>query len=82
MLREDLTAAEIEHERDEAVIDFHSFRALRVTQCILSGKSSRVVMATVRLSSESLLDRYTKIPQHAITECVDSVPMPMLLHIA
>jgi hypothetical protein len=44
----------------------------------MSGKSSRVVMETVRLSSEALLARYTKIPQAAIAELVDAVPMPRL----
>lgn len=46
---------------------------------VLEDKSSRVVMATVRLSRESRLDRYSRIPQHAITCCLDSVPVPQLL---
>ena len=59
MLRLDLSAAGIAHERDGAVIDFHSFRCYRVTQAIMSGRSSRVVMETVRLSSEALFARVT-----------------------
>jgi integrase len=78
ILRADLAAAGIAHERDGAVIDFHSFRCYRVTRAIMSGKNSRVVMGTVRLSSEALLARYTKIPQAAIAELVDAVPMPRL----
>ena len=78
MLRLDLAAAGIAHERDGAVIDFHSFRCYRVTQAIMSGRSSRVVMETVRLSSEALLARYTKIPQAAIADLVEAVPVPRL----
>jgi hypothetical protein len=79
MVRGDLEAAGINYKRpDGAVIDFHSFRALRVTKCILSGASSRVVMSTVRLSSESLLARYTKISQEDIAARVDAVPLPSL----
>jgi integrase len=70
MLRADLAAAGIAHERDGAVIDFHSFRCYRVTKAIMSGRSGRVVMETVRLSSEALLARYNKIPQAAITDLV------------
>jgi hypothetical protein len=64
--------------RTGATIDFHSFRSYRVTKAIMSGKNSRVVMETVRLSSESLLARYTKIPQAAIADLVDAVPVPRL----
>jgi integrase len=78
MLRADLKAAGIDDKRGDCVIDFHSFRALRVTKCLLSGKSSRVVMQTVRLSSEALLARYAKIPLSEVAECVDAVPMPTL----
>ena len=78
MLRLDLAAAGIAHERDGAMIDFHSFRCYRVTQAIMSGRSSRVVMETVRLSSEALLARYTKIPQAAIADLVEAVPVPRL----
>jgi integrase len=60
MLRADLEAAGIAHERDGAVIDFHSFRCYRVTKAIRSGRSSHVVMETVRLSSEALLARTPK----------------------
>jgi hypothetical protein len=56
------------------VIDFHSFRCYRVTKAIMSGRSSRVVMETVRLSSEALLARYAKIPKAAIADLVDAVP--------
>jgi hypothetical protein len=59
----DLEAAGIEHKRDNAVIDFHSFRCYRVTRCIMSGASSPVVMSAVRLSSESLLAQYSKISE-------------------
>ncbi len=44
MLRDDLTAAGIDHERGDAQIDFHSFRCYRVTKAILTGASSRVVL--------------------------------------
>ena len=81
MLRADLEAAGINHHRGDAVIDFHSFRAMRVTKAILSGKPSRLVMAAVRLSSESLLDRYTKISTAEINDLVDAVPMPNLLRV-
>jgi hypothetical protein len=78
MLRLDLAAAEIAHERDGAVIDFHSFRCYRVTKSIMSGRSSRVVMEAVRLSSEALLQRYTKISQAAITNLIEAVLVPRL----
>ena len=67
--------------RGDAVIDFHSFRAMRVTKAILSGKPSRLVMAAVRLSSESLLDRYSKISTAEINDLVNAVPMPNLLRV-
>jgi site-specific recombinase XerC len=76
MLRADLDAAGIAYERDGAVIDFHSFRALRITSAIMTGAPSRVVMSAVRLSSGALLARYTKIPQAAIADLVEAVPMP------
>lgn len=80
MLHQDLIAVglprEVQTDQGQAIIDFHSFRAYRVTKAMLTGKSSRVVMATVRLSCESLLDRYLKIPASEITECTESVPLP------
>ena len=78
MLRADLTAAGIAHERDGAVIDFHSFRCYRVTRAIMSGRSSRVVMEAVRLSSEALLQRYSKFPHTAITDLIEAVRVPRL----
>lgn len=79
MLRADLTATGIKAERDDgSVIDFHSFRALRVTRAILTGRSSRTVMQAVRLSSESLLQRYTRIPQSEVEELANAIPMPKL----
>lgn len=84
ILREDLMAAGIPSEVQTpdglALIDFHSFRAYRVTQAILSGANSRVVLATVRLSSEALLDRYAKIPQSEITACTEAIPLPGILN--
>lgn len=83
ILREDLKAAGIPSEvhtpDGPALVDFHSFRAYRVTQAILSGANSRVVLATVRLSSEALLDRYAKIPQSEITACTEAIPLPSVL---
>jgi integrase len=78
MLRADLAAAGIDHKRGDAEIDFHSFRALRVTRAILSGKPMRTVMEAVRLSSEALLSRYTKIPQNEVVDLVEAIPMPKL----
>jgi integrase len=78
MLRADLAAAGIAHERDGAQIDFHSLRCFCVTRAILTGASTRAVMAHVRLSSESLLARYTKLPPAAIEAVVNSVPLPKL----
>jgi integrase len=78
MLRLDLEEASISHKRGKTVVDFHSFRAYRVTKALLSGRSSRTVMENVRLSSEALLMRYTKIPQAALVDLVDAVPMPKL----
>jgi integrase len=83
MLRNDLAAAglssTIATPDGPAVIDFHSFRCYRVTQAILTGANSRVVLATVRLSSESLLDRYAKIPSSEITACTMAIPLPSVL---
>lgn len=82
MLRQDLQASGVSHERKTnqgiSIIDFHSFRAYRVTKAMMSGKNSRVVMATVRLSCESLLNRYVKIPSSEITDCTEAVPLPRL----
>ncbi|BBO31108.1 hypothetical protein PLANPX_0720 [Lacipirellula parvula] len=83
ILREDLKASgipcEVETPDGVALVDFHSFRAFRVTQAVLSGANSRVVLATVRLSSEALLDRYAKIPQSEITACTMAIPLPSVL---
>jgi integrase len=82
MLRSDLNAAglpsTISTPDGPAVVDFHAFRCYRVTQAILTGANSRVVLATVRLSSESLLDRYAKIPQREISACVNAIPIPII----
>ena len=78
MLRADLKEAGIGHERGGAQIDFHSFRCYRVTHAILTGQSSRVVMHTVRLSSEALLARYAKISQQDVAALVESVPLPRM----
>lgn len=83
MLRLDLAAAGLEYvvktPDGPAVVDFHAFRALRVTQAILSGANSRVVLATVRLSSEALLDRYAKLPSSEVTACTMAIPLPSVL---
>ena len=85
ILREDLKASgipcEVETPDGMALVDFHSFRAFRVTQAILSGANSRVVLATVRLSSESLLDRYAKIPRSEISACVNAIPFPIIAEV-
>jgi len=78
MLRADLAAAEIDSKRGDCEIDFHAFRAFAITRSVLSGKSSRVVMAAVRLSSESLLARYTKIAKSEVEELVEAVPPPCI----
>jgi hypothetical protein len=75
MLRLDLETAGIAHKRADAVIDFHSFRCLRVTRCIMSGANSRVVMRTVRLSSEALLARYRNPPGN-----IPHLMMEVLVH--
>ena len=58
ILRADLDAAEIPHRvrtrEGWAVVDFHSFRGLQVTNAMRTGKPSRVVMKVARLSSEQL----------------------------
>jgi hypothetical protein len=83
MLREDLTAARLKHTvktpDGPAQIDFHSFRAMRVTQVVMTGANSLVVLAAVRLSCESLLDRYAKIPAAEITACTMAIPLPKIL---
>ncbi|MBA3481442.1 MAG: hypothetical protein H0T51_06465 [Pirellulales bacterium] len=85
MLRHDLTAAGLMHTVNTpdgpAVIDFHSFRALRVTNAVMTGANSRVVLAAVRLSCESLLDRYAKIPSSEITACTMAIPLPKILQV-
>jgi hypothetical protein len=44
-----------------------------------TGNSAKqVAMEAVRLSSEALLARYTKIPQAAIADLVEAVPVPRL----
>jgi integrase len=83
MLRDDLKAAglpsTISTPDGPAVIDFHSFRCYRVTQAIMTGANSRVVLATVRLSCEALLDRYAKIPSSEVTACTMAIPLPSVL---
>ncbi len=80
MLRADLDAAEIPHRvrtRDGwAVVDFHSFRGLQVTNAMRTGQPSRVVMKVARLSSEQLLERYVKISEAEVTACVEAMPLP------
>lgn len=80
MLRDDLKAAglptTVQSDEGEAVIDFHSFRGYRVTQAMLTGLPSSIVMKTVRLSSEALLKRYTKIHRSETSECVNAIPLP------
>lgn len=65
LLRLDLEAAGIPDvvrtNEGLAVVDFHSFRGLQVTNAMRTGQPSRVVMRVARLSSEKLLDRYLKI---------------------
>ena len=82
MLRADLAAAGLKSTvstpEGPAVVDFHSFRCYRVTQAIMTGANSRVVLATVRLSCEALLHRYAKIPQSEITACTMAIPLPQL----
>lgn len=83
MLRDDLKAvglpSTISTPDGPAVIDFHSFRCYRVTQAIMTGANSRVVLATVRLSCEALLDRYAKIPLSEITACTRAIPVPAIV---
>lgn len=80
MLRHDLmnagVTATVRTSDGPAVIDFHSFRCYRVTHAILTGRSTRVVLAAVRLSSEQLLDRYAKIPRSEISDCARAIPLP------
>ncbi len=82
ILRADLEAAEISHRvqtRDGwAVVDFHSFRGLQVTNAMRTGQPSRIVMKVARLSSEQLLERYVKISEAEITACVEAMPLPTL----
>lgn len=82
MLRDDLKAAglpsTISTPEGVATIDFHSFRCYRVTQAIMTGANSRVVLATVRLSCEALLNRYAKIPRSEISACVNAIPFPII----
>jgi integrase len=80
ILRADLEAAEISHRvqtRDGwAVVDFHSFRGLQVTNAMRTGQPSRIVMEVARLSSEQLLERYVKISESEVTACVEAMPRP------
>jgi len=82
LLRHDLTAAElplcVRTPEGEAVIDFHSFRGLQVTNAMRTGEPTRVVMKVARLSSEKLLDRYVKISEAEVTACVNAMPVPNL----
>lgn len=71
--------SEIDTDDGKAVIDFHSFRCYRVTKAILTGTNSRVVRSIARLSSEALLDRYCKIPQSEVSECVNAISPPQTL---
>lgn len=80
ILRADLDAAEIPHRvrtrEGWAVVDFHSFRGLQITNAMRTGKPSRVVMKVARLSSEQLLERYVKISEAEVTACVEAMPLP------
>lgn len=80
MLRADLLAAEIPDTVRTgdglAVVDFHSFRGLQVTNAMRTGHPSRVVMKVARLSSEKLLARYVKIGESEVSACVAAMPLP------
>ena len=84
MLRMDMEAAGIpdlvETRAGVAVVDFHSFRGLQVTNAIRTGRPSQVVMKLARLSSEQLLKRYAKISETEVTDCVEAMPLPKLDH--
>ena len=80
ILRHDLTAAELPHHvmtrEGKAVVDFHSFRAYRISAIVCSGASLAVVKNVARLSSESLVARYTKIADEEVTRTINSIPVP------
>ena len=81
MLRFDLKAAglpyKVETSDGVAVVDFHSFRAYRVTSVVKTGAPTAVIKQIARLSSESLIERYTKISDADIANCVQSIKMPI-----
>jgi len=80
ILRHDLNAAELPHHvktrEGESVVDFHCFRAYRISSVVSSGASLAVVKNVARLSSESLVARYTKIADEEITRTINSIPVP------
>lgn len=80
MLRKDLEAAgipsRVSTDEGEAIIDFHSFRCYRITKAILTGSPSAVVQKTVRLSTEALLKRYTKLSSGDVSACVNAIDVP------
>jgi len=82
MLRFDLRAAgiaeSVQTNEGQAVVDFHSFRGLQVTNAMRTGQPSRVVMKVARLSSETLLARYVKVSESDVTACVEAMPLPQL----
>jgi integrase len=83
MLRKDLVAAGLPTEKrlasgETGQLDFHSLRALRVTQLVERVGNRTVVRELARLSSDALLDRYTKILPAEVQAAVESVPTPHL----
>ncbi|MGL4512752.1 MAG: site-specific integrase [Lacipirellulaceae bacterium] len=83
MLRKDLVAAGLPTAKrlasgETGQIDFHSLRALRVTQLVERVGNRTVVRELARLSSDALLDRYTKIMPAEVRAAVESVPTPQL----
>ena len=82
MLELDLEAAGLSTEKRTedglAVIDFHSFRGLMITNAMRTGQPQHIAMKVGRLSDQRLLKRYLKINDDEINDCIIAMPLPKI----
>ena len=75
---------EVQTMGEVAVRDFHSLLAFRVTQLVRSKAPLAVIKSVTRLSSEGLVETYTKLANSDVSACVNSIRLPVkaiVLHI-
>ncbi len=77
MMRVDLEAAGIPYETEEGVADFHSLRAVYVSNLVASGASVKVCQVLARHSTPTLtIGVYAKASLHDVAGAVAALPDP------